>query len=69
LDELEPVGWGVLGAAGVARRRFVPALRAARNARLVAVGSRSGERAAELTGLAGAGRPLGSCKLALERLR
>jgi predicted dehydrogenase len=42
------VGWGVLGAAGIARRRFLPALEAARNGWLAALGSRSVERAATL---------------------
>jgi D-xylose 1-dehydrogenase (NADP+, D-xylono-1,5-lactone-forming) len=42
------IGWGVLGAAGIARRRFLPALESARNGWLAALGSRSLERAAEL---------------------
>jgi D-xylose 1-dehydrogenase (NADP+, D-xylono-1,5-lactone-forming) len=42
------IGWGVLGAAGIARRRFLPALEQARNGHLVALGSRSPDRAAAL---------------------
>lgn len=40
-------GWGVLGAARVARDYFLPALEASDRARLVAVGSRRGERSYE----------------------
>jgi D-xylose 1-dehydrogenase (NADP+, D-xylono-1,5-lactone-forming) len=56
------VGWGVLGAAGIARRRFLPALEAARNGWLAALGSRSLERAAELA----PDRALGSYEAVLE---
>ena len=45
MRESDQVAWGVLGAAGVARRRFLPALRAAANARLVVAASRRLERA------------------------
>lgn len=53
-------GWGVLGAASIARRRFLPALASADRARLVAVGARQVERARELVDLAGSGRAAGS---------
>jgi len=53
-------GWGVLGAAGVARTRFLPALAQAERARLVTVGARRLERAQELVDLVGAGRAAGS---------
>jgi xylose dehydrogenase (NAD/NADP) len=54
------IGWGVLGAAGVARRRFLPALQEARNGYLVAVGSRSVDRAAVVVQAVGQGRAAGS---------
>lgn len=44
---METIGWGVLGGtARITRRGFLPGLRQARNARLVAVGSRSDSPAA-----------------------
>ena len=60
------IGWGVLGAAGVARRRFLPALKAAGNARLVVLGSRSLERAAAAVEAVGQGRPAPSYEVVLE---
>jgi D-xylose 1-dehydrogenase (NADP+, D-xylono-1,5-lactone-forming) len=56
------IGWGVIGAAGIARRRFLPALQKARNGDLVVVGSRSLDRAAALA----PGRALGSYEEVLE---
>ena len=56
------VGWGVLGAAGIARRRFLPALETAGNGWLAALGSRSVERAAELA----EGRAVASYEAVLE---
>ena len=41
----QPVRWGVLGCAGIARRRVIPALLEAEAAELVAVASRSMEKA------------------------
>jgi xylose dehydrogenase (NAD/NADP) len=60
------IGWGVLGAAGVARRRFLPALQEARNGYLVAVGSRSLDRAAAVVQAVGQGRAAGSYEEVLE---
>jgi len=40
-----PVRWGVLGAAAIARSRFIPSMRGARSARLVAIASRSADTA------------------------
>ncbi len=60
------IGWGVLGAAGVARRRFVPALQEARNGYLVVVGSRSVDRAAAVVQTVGQGRAAGSYEEVLE---
>ncbi|OLR95313.1 Gfo/Idh/MocA family protein [Actinokineospora bangkokensis] len=42
---MDPVGFGVIGCSSIARRRFIPALRRSPH-RLVAVASRSAERAA-----------------------
>jgi D-xylose 1-dehydrogenase (NADP+, D-xylono-1,5-lactone-forming) len=66
VDSEGRIGWGVLGAAGVARRRFLPALKAARNARLVVLGSRSLERAAVAVEAVGQGRPAPSYEAVLE---
>ena len=66
VDSEGRIGWGVLGAAGVARRRFLPALKAARNARLVVLGSRSLERAAAAVEAVGQGRPAPSYEVVLE---
>lgn len=41
----QTVNWGILGTASVARRRFVPAAARARNARVLAIASRSPESA------------------------
>jgi xylose dehydrogenase (NAD/NADP) len=66
VDSEGRIGWGVLGAAGVARRRFLPALGAATNARLVVLGSRSFERAAATVEAVGQGRPVPSYEAVLE---
>ena len=58
--------WGILGAAGVATRRFVPALMEARNATLATVGSRRLERATALVNMAGQGRAVGSYQAVLD---
>ena len=42
---LKPVRWGVLGAAAIAKSRFIPAMKDARSARLDAIASRSAETA------------------------
>jgi D-xylose 1-dehydrogenase (NADP+, D-xylono-1,5-lactone-forming) len=66
VDSEGRIGWGVLGAAGVARRRFLPALRAATNAQLVILGSRSLEHAAAAVEAVGQGRPVSSYEAVLE---
>jgi D-xylose 1-dehydrogenase (NADP+, D-xylono-1,5-lactone-forming) len=66
VDSEGRIGWGVLGAAGVARRRFLPALTAVSNARLVVLGSRSLERAAAAVESIGQGRPAPSYEAVLE---
>jgi predicted dehydrogenase len=60
MRESDQVAWGVLGTAGVARRRFLPALRATANARLVVAASRRLERAEALVAAAGQGRAVDS---------
>ncbi|CAN5191747.1 Gfo/Idh/MocA family oxidoreductase [soil metagenome] len=42
---IEPVRWGVLGAAGIARTKVIPAMRSARWSRVVAIASRDKEKA------------------------
>lgn len=42
------IGWGILGAAAIARKRLLPAIAASNNGRLVAMASRSAERAREM---------------------
>ncbi len=42
------VRWGILGAAGIARKRLLPAIAASSNGRIVALASRSAERAREM---------------------
>ena len=46
----EPVRWGVLGCASIARRMVIPALLEARDAELVAIASRSLDRARAVAG-------------------
>jgi xylose dehydrogenase (NAD/NADP) len=60
MKESDQVAWGVLGAAGVARRRFLPALRSTANARLVVAASRQLDRAGALVAAAGQGRAVDS---------
>jgi len=44
---MNPVRWGVLGVAAIATGRFIPAMKGARGASLVAIASRGAERARE----------------------
>jgi xylose dehydrogenase (NAD/NADP) len=44
----EPLRWGVLGAAWIADRAVIPALKAAKGCRLVAIASRDPQRAADM---------------------
>jgi xylose dehydrogenase (NAD/NADP) len=66
VDARGRLGWGVLGTAAISRRRFLPALVKAHNAYLVAVGSRSLERAAASVAIAGEGRAVGSYAAVLD---
>jgi predicted dehydrogenase len=42
-----PFRWGILSAANIARRRFIPGVRAGSEGQIVAVGARDGDRARE----------------------
>jgi D-xylose 1-dehydrogenase (NADP+, D-xylono-1,5-lactone-forming) len=44
----DPVRWGIIGAANIGVRAVAPAIRASSNGKLVAVGSRNSQHAAEL---------------------
>jgi D-xylose 1-dehydrogenase (NADP+, D-xylono-1,5-lactone-forming) len=66
VTDMQPVGWGVLGAARVVRRRFLPALREASNARLVALGSRGLDRAEVIVREVAQGRAVRSYQAVLE---
>ncbi|MEU5464988.1 Gfo/Idh/MocA family oxidoreductase [Streptomyces althioticus] len=57
MSAARPLRFGVLGCAGIARRRMIPAMAAARDVELVAVASRSGARAADTAARHGA-RPV-----------
>lgn len=56
----DPVRWGVLGCARIFERRMMPAFRAAANAEVVALGSRTQERAEACAARHGIGRAHGS---------
>jgi D-xylose 1-dehydrogenase (NADP+, D-xylono-1,5-lactone-forming) len=45
---VERIGWGVLGAAWIARRAVIPAIEGSRNGRLVSIASRDPDRAREI---------------------
>jgi len=47
---MEPVRWGILGTAAIATSRFIPAMRDARAARLVAIASRDAAKAKAVAG-------------------
>ena len=57
---MEPVRWGVLGTAAIARSRFIPAMKDARAARLVAVASRDAGKAKAVARQFGVPRHYGS---------
>ena len=66
MDEHGRIGWGVLGAARIARERWLPGLAAAKDAYLVAVGARNQANAEAVVAEAGAGRAYGSWRAVLE---
>jgi predicted dehydrogenase len=57
---MDPVRWGVLGVAAIAMSRFLPAMRDAKNARLVAIASRDEAKAKAAAREFGASRHFGS---------
>ena len=57
---MDPVRWGVLGMAAIARSRFIPALKDAPAARLLAVASRDAEKAKAVARQFGVPRCYGS---------
>jgi predicted dehydrogenase len=65
MDDQGRLGWGVLGTADIARRRFLPALRQSDHSYLATLGSRSPERAAAVVARHGAGRAVGSYEAVL----
>jgi len=65
MDDQGRLGWGVLGTADIARRRFLPALRQSRRSYLAVLGSRSLDRAAAVVAKHGSGRAAGSYEAVL----
>lgn len=57
---MEPVGWGVLGAADIALRKVIPAMRTSKLSRVVAIASRQGDRAEQAAASLGIARAYGS---------
>ena len=57
---MEPVRWGVLGAAAIATSRFIPAMKGAPSARLVAIASRDAAKAKAVAQEFGIPRHFGS---------
>ncbi len=57
---MEPVRWGVLGAAAIATSRFIPAMKGATSARLVAIASRDAAKAKAVAQEFGVPRHFGS---------
>lgn len=57
---MNPVRWGVLGTAAIAKSRFIPAVRGADSARLVAVASRDADKAQAVARAFGIPRHYGS---------
>ncbi len=65
MDDQGRLGWGVLGTADIARRRFLPALRQSDCGYLAVLGSRSLDRAAAVVAKHGSGRAVGSYEAVL----
>jgi predicted dehydrogenase len=57
---MEPVRWGVLGAAAIATSRFIPAMKGATSARLVAIASRDAAKSLAVAQEFGVPRHFGS---------
>ena len=56
----DPVRWGVVGNAAIARNKVIPAMRQAVNCEVLALASRDADRAAEAAGSLGIGTSYGS---------
>jgi predicted dehydrogenase len=63
---MNPVRWGVLGTANIARSRFIPAMKAAQGAILVAVASRGADKAKAVARESGVPRHYGSYEAMLD---
>jgi len=63
---MDPIRWGILGTAGIARSAFLPALAEAGDGRAVVVGSRDAERAERWAAEHGVERGVGSYAEVLE---
>jgi predicted dehydrogenase len=63
---MEPLRWGVLSVANIGIRAVIPAIQRARNGRVVAVASRTAERARDVAGRLGIGRAHGSYQALLD---
>jgi xylose dehydrogenase (NAD/NADP) len=63
---VERIGWGILGAAWIARRAVIPAVEASRNGRLVSIASRDPGRAREVASSHSFVRVAGSYDAVLE---
>jgi predicted dehydrogenase len=57
---MEPVRWGVLGAAGIALKKVIPAMNGSRWSRVVAIASRDGAKARSAADALGVERSYGS---------
>ena len=62
----DPVRWGVLGTASIARRLVIPAMQRSRRCRVVAIASRDGDRARTVADALGIARAYGSYEALLE---
>lgn len=56
----DPVRWGVVGNAAIARKKVIPAMQRAANCEVLAIASREPERAADAAGSLGIARSYGS---------
>ena len=63
---MEPIRWGILGTAGIARSAFLPALVEAGDGQAAVVGSRDAGRAERWAAAQGVGRGVGSYETVLE---
>jgi predicted dehydrogenase len=65
MDDQGRLGWGVLGTADIARRRFLPALHQSKHSYLAVLGSRSLDRARAVVAKHGTGLAAGSYEAVL----